>query len=85
MVIQTNGTFNKRISLYAESELEDFFHYRNLDVSTIKELVTRWYPKLKYKKNPQHIALQDIKDSIEELEYYRGTIFKNSSIFLDTI
>ena len=48
-------------------ELEDFFHYRNLDVSTIKELVTRWYPKLKYKKNSQHIALQDIKDSIEEL------------------
>ena len=56
-------------------ELEDFFHYRNLDVSTIKEIVKRWYPDIKFRKDPQHIALQDIKDSIEELKFYRSTIF----------
>ena len=55
--------------------LEDFFHYRNLDVSTIKELVNRWYPDKKFKKDPQHIALEDIKDSIEELKHYRNAIF----------
>jgi len=56
-------------------ELEDFFHYRNLDVSTIKELANRWYPKVKFKKDPQHLALEDIKDSIEELKFYRESIF----------
>ena len=56
-------------------ELENFFHYRNLDVSTIKELVNRWYPKVRFRKDPQHLALQDIRDSIEELQYYRKTIF----------
>ena len=56
-------------------ELEDFFHYRNLDVSTIKELVNRWYPKIKFKKDPQHLALEDIKDSIEEMKFYRESIF----------
>ena len=60
-------------------ELESFFHYRNLDVSTIKELVNRWYPEIKFRKEPQHIALQDIKDSIEELKYYRNTIFLDIS------
>ena len=50
-----------------------FFHYRNLDVSTLKELAARWHPKLVkgYKKESQHLALQDIKDSIDELEYYK--------------
>ena len=56
-------------------DLEDFFHYRNLDVSTIKELTNRWYPKVKFKKDPQHLALEDIKDSIEELKFYRESIF----------
>ena len=56
-------------------ELEDFFHYRNLDVSSIKEIAKRWYPDIKFRKDPQHIALQDIKDSIEELKFYRSTIF----------
>ena len=55
--------------------LERFFHYRNLDVSTIKEIVNRWYPGIKFKKDPQHLALQDIKDSIDELKFYRNTIF----------
>jgi oligoribonuclease len=58
--------------------LEEYFHYRNLDVSTIKELALRWYPNLeKFKKKSTHVALQDIKDSIEELKYYRENIFTN--------
>jgi oligoribonuclease len=56
--------------------LEDYFHYRNLDVSTVKELVQRWHPRIpKFKKKQQHLALQDIKDSIEELGYYREKAF----------
>lgn len=54
-------------------ELEDFFHYRNLDVSTLKELARRWAPeKLKgLEKKGAHQALDDIRESIEELRYYR--------------
>ena len=54
-------------------ELADFFHYRNLDVSTLKELAKRWQPKLLggIKKQSKHLALEDIKDSINELSYYR--------------
>ncbi|WP_133130846.1 oligoribonuclease [Legionella yabuuchiae] len=54
-------------------KLADFFHYRNLDVSTLKELAARWNPKLLsgVKKQSKHLALDDIKDSIEELVYYR--------------
>jgi len=56
--------------------LESFFHYRNIDVSTIKELVRRWYPSLPlYKKQKTHLALSDIKESISELRYYRQKIF----------
>ncbi|MDX2163812.1 MAG: oligoribonuclease [Gammaproteobacteria bacterium] len=57
--------------------LEAYFHYRNLDVSTVKELALRWCPKLqKFKKKQQHLALQDIKDSIEELLFYREKFFR---------
>lgn len=54
-------------------ELAAFFHYRNLDVSTLKELVKRWQPKLMdgLTKESKHLALDDIKDSIAELVYYR--------------
>lgn len=54
-------------------ELASFFHYRNLDVSTLKELVARWSPKLLsgLVKDSKHLALDDIKDSIDELVYYR--------------
>ena len=54
-------------------ELESFFHYRNLDVSTLKELVQRWKPELTngFKKRGSHLAMDDIHDSIRELEYYR--------------
>jgi len=54
-------------------ELEDFFHYRNLDVSTLKELAQRWKPGILpgFKKNNTHLALDDIRESINELKYYR--------------
>lgn len=53
--------------------LEQFFHYRHLDVSTLKELANRWRPGLAdgFKKESTHLALQDIRDSIDELKYYR--------------
>lgn len=54
-------------------KLEDFFHYRNLDVSTLKELAKRWKPEILagFKKAQAHTALADIHESIEELAYYR--------------
>ncbi len=54
-------------------ELESFFHYRNLDVSTIKELARRWQPDILSElcKQSRHIALDDIRDSIDELRLYR--------------
>ena len=53
--------------------LERFFHYRNLDVSTLKELCGRWAPDIArgFKKHSMHLAMDDIKDSIAELHYYR--------------
>ena len=52
--------------------LAEFFHYRNLDVSTLKELARRWRPDLPgFAKSGNHLALDDIKDSIGELEHYR--------------
>ena len=53
--------------------LEQYFHYRNLDVSTLKELARRWTPALLkgLEKGSSHLALDDIRDSIEELRYYR--------------
>ncbi|MDN3543592.1 MAG: oligoribonuclease [Roseateles asaccharophilus] len=54
-------------------QLEDFFHYRNLDVSTLKELARRWKPGIidGFKKAQKHTALADIHESIDELAYYR--------------
>ena len=59
-------------------KLEAFFHYRNLDVSTVKELASRWAPGLHngFKKSNSHLALDDIRESIAELRYYRGCFFK---------
>lgn len=59
-------------------KLEQYFHYRNLDVSTIKELALRWAPALinGVKKESRHLALDDIRDSIAELRYYREHFFK---------
>ena len=59
-------------------EIEDYLHYRSVDVSTIKELCRRWLPDV-YKASPEkkggHRALQDIRESVAELAYYRGAIF----------
>ena len=57
-------------------KLEAFFHYRNVDVSTLKELVKRWKPEVVkgLKKEGKHEALADIYESIEELKYYRKTV-----------
>ncbi len=53
-------------------ELEKWFHYRNLDVSTLKELHRRWYPEIPaFGKASSHLALDDVYDSINELKYYR--------------
>ena len=54
-------------------DLEAFFHYRNLDVSTLKELARRWAPKVYegFNKDSSHLALEDIRDSIAELRHYR--------------
>ncbi|WP_166264219.1 oligoribonuclease [Marinobacter caseinilyticus] len=59
-------------------ELEAFFHYRNLDVSTIKELARRWRPDVLdgVKKKGTHLALDDIRDSIDELRHYREHFFQ---------
>lgn len=58
-------------------ELEQYFHYRNLDVSTVKELVRRWAPAVAngFQKTSEHLALADIRDSIAELKYYREHVF----------
>jgi oligoribonuclease len=58
--------------------LEAFFHYRNLDVSTVKELVKRWAPDAVngFKKGGTHLALDDTRDSIRELRFYREHFFK---------
>lgn len=58
-------------------ELEDYFSYRHIDVSTIKELTKRWAPAIakNHVKSSQHLALQDIRDSIDELKYYREHVF----------
>lgn len=58
--------------------LERHFHYRNLDVSTLKELARRWAPEVAagYTKESSHRALDDIRDSVRELAYYRKNLFK---------
>lgn len=56
--------------------LNGFFHYRIIDVSSIKELARRWYPQLQpLAKKETHLALADIRESLEELRYYRRSIF----------
>ena len=58
-------------------ELESFFHYRNLDVSTLKELAKRWAPEVAgaFSKEGTHLALDDIRESVRELAYYREHLF----------
>jgi len=64
-------------------EVEDFLNYRSIDVSTIKELCRRWYPDI-YKHAPEkrrgHRALQDIRESVAELAYYRAAVFNPAPV-----
>jgi oligoribonuclease len=59
-------------------DLERYFHYRNLDVSTLKELARRWAPEAfsGFQKSSTHLALDDIRDSIRELAHYRTTFLR---------
>jgi oligoribonuclease len=63
-------------------ELEAYFHYRNLDVSSLKELAKRWSPEVfkGFSKQSSHLALDDIRDSIDELKYYREHFLKIGSV-----
>ena len=69
---------DRRFMVRGMPKLEAFFHYRNLDVSTLKELCKRWKPELAsgFKKHQKHTALADIIESIEELRYYREHFIK---------
>jgi oligoribonuclease len=69
---------DRRFLFRCMPELEDYFHYRNLDVSILKELARRWAPKVLkgFKKESKHLALDDIRESIEELQYYREHLLK---------
>ncbi len=64
---------DKRFLFKYMPELADYFHYRHLDVSTLKELASRWKPELVkgFEKKNTHLALDDIRESIAELAYYR--------------
>ncbi|MSZ95020.1 MAG: oligoribonuclease [Actinobacteria bacterium] len=73
----TIGTDRMFLNRYMP-ELDGFLHYRNIDVSSIKELTRRWFPKVYFqlpKKDGGHRALADILESIKELRYYRKTVF----------
>ena len=69
---------DRRFMARGMPKLEAFFHYRNLDVSTLKELCKRWKPELAsgFKKHQKHTAMADIIESIEELRYYREHFIK---------
>ncbi len=76
-----NSICQDRRFLYRQMpQLEAYFHYRNLDVSTLKELVARWNPDLLkgFKKKNNHLAMDDIKDSLAELKYYKDHFIKFS-------
>ena len=71
------GTDRRFLQEYMPT-LEEFFHYRNVDVSTLKELTRRWYPEVLSglpEKATTHRALDDIRESIAELQHYRDTLF----------
>jgi len=71
------GTDRRFLAAYLP-EIESYLHYRSIDVSSVKELVRRWYPQVRQarpQKAGNHRALDDIRDSIEELRYYRERVF----------
>ena len=73
-----NSVHQDRRFLYGEMpKLIDWLNYRIVDVSTVKELATRWYPEMEpFVKQERHRALDDIRESIDELRWYRQQIFK---------
>lgn len=65
------------------TDIEDFLHYRSIDVSTIKELARRWYPEVLAtapRKETGHRALDDITESLNELRFYRSTLFTDQTV-----
>ena len=75
------GTDRRFLARYLP-EIEDHLHYRSVDVSTLKELARRWYPEVlkgRPDKDGRHRALDDIRESVDELRYYREAIFKPRS------
>ncbi|MEY3988808.1 MAG: oligoribonuclease, partial [Actinomycetota bacterium] len=76
------GTDRRFLAKYLP-EIENFLHYRSVDVSTIKELAKRWYPGLEISrptKSGAHRALDDVRESIRELKYYRENVFKEITV-----
>jgi oligoribonuclease len=72
------GTDRRFLAIFCP-DIEDWLHYRSVDVSTIKELARRWYPAAATGapvKHGSHRALDDIRESVAELRYYRATVFK---------
>tara|TARA_Y100001970_G_scaffold250037_1_gene321333 strand:+ start:20227 stop:20790 length:564 start_codon:yes stop_codon:yes gene_type:complete len=63
-------------------DLENYFHYRNVDVSSIKELIKRWNPSVlsEFRKGSGHRAMSDVKESILELKFYKEKVFKDFSL-----
>lgn len=75
------GTDRRFLAAYLP-EIEEYLHYRSIDVSSVKELAKRWYPKecsAAPGKAGAHRALGDIRESVAELRYYRGAVFKSPS------
>lgn len=75
------GTDRRFLAKYLP-DIENYLHYRSVDVSSIKELAKRWYPKIgldRNSKNGLHRALDDVKESIRELSFYRANLFINPS------
>jgi oligoribonuclease len=74
------GTDRRFLATYLP-EIEDHLHYRSIDVSTIKELARRWYPEALAEapaKRGGHRALDDIRESVEELRFYRAAVFRTT-------
>ncbi|DAC10952.1 MAG TPA: oligoribonuclease [Candidatus Poseidoniaceae archaeon] len=74
-----NSVWNDKRFLEKEMpDIVEFLHYRMIDVSTIKELARRWYPDVpRYPKKGAHLALDDIRESVEELRHFRERVFKS--------
>jgi len=69
---------DRRFLFRTMPKLEQYFHYRNLDVSTVKELAKHWKPEIVklFKKKSTHLAMDDIKESIAEMQHYHDTFFR---------